>query len=393
MIIRERWLKKIRPFYDSELIKVITGIRRCGKSVILKQISNEINADDSHKIMINFEDMQFNSIQDEISLYNYIKSLIKDTQKYYLFFDEIQNVTGYERAINSFRLLNTSIFITGSNAHLLSGELATMLSGRYISFKIMPFSFAESMEIQGIKNPDDKDLMNYLRYGGMPQRFLMNSEDELKVFFSDLYDSIILKDIVARYKIQNIDLLKRIFTYLARTTSQLFSASSITKFLKNEGRDCSKESLYNYISYIIASCVMNKAPRYDIRGKRVLATLEKYYLADISFAYLNTSKLDIGASLENIVYNELLCRGYDVSVGILRDAEIDFIAEKGNEKLYFQVCYLLASEDTIQREFGAYKKVSDNYPKYVLSTDKYDFSQDGIVHYNLIDWLVGYEQH
>ncbi len=388
MIIRENWLKKIRPFYENELVKVLIGIRRCGKSVILKQITDEITADDGHKIFVNFEDLQFSSLKDELSLYEYVKNHIVDDKKYYLFFDEIQNVEHFEKAINSFRLLNTSIFITGSNAKLLSGELATVLSGRYVSFKILPFSFSEALEIQGIKNADDKALMDYIRWGGMPQRFSMHNDDELKIFLSDLYDSIVLKDIIARYKIQNIDLLNKIFAYLSINMSQIFSGTSIVNFLKSEKRDCSKESLYNYLSFITNSCVMNKAPRYDIQGKKVLSTLEKYYLTDISFARIHSQKIDIGASLENIVYNELLVRGYEVHIGILKNAEIDFIATKGNEKLYFQVCYLLATEETVQREFGAYNSVRDNYPKYVLSLDKFDFSQNGIIHKNLIEWLL-----
>lgn len=388
MIIRETWLKKIRPFYENELIKVLIGIRRCGKSVILKQIANEIKADDAHKIFINFEDLEFNALQDELSLYNYVKTLITDEKKYYLFFDEIQTVQNFEKAINSFRLLNTSIFITGSNAKLLSGELATLLSGRYVSFKILPFTFTEAVEIQGIKNPDEKTLMDYIQWGGMPQRFTVKHDDELKIFLSDLYDSIVLKDVVARYKIQNIALLNKIIDYLSINTSQIFSGTSIANFLKSEKRDCSKESLYNYLTFITNSCIVNKISRYDIQGKRILSTLEKFYLTDVGLARIHSTKIDLGASLENIVYNELISRGYEVHIGILRNAEIDFIAQRGNQKEYFQVCYLLASEETIKREFGAFNSVKDNYPKYVLSLDKFDFSQDGIIHKNIIDWLL-----
>lgn len=388
MVARENWLKKIRPFYESELIKVIIGIRRCGKSVILAQIAHEIKANEVHKIFINFEDLQFSDLKDEMSLYKYVNNLIIDEQKYYLFFDEIQNVMNFEKAINSFRLLNTSIFITGSNANLLSGELVTLLSGRYVSFKILPFTFAEVLEIRRIKDADDEVLMDYIRWGGMPQRFSINTDNELKVFFSDLYDSIVLKDIVARYKIQNVSLLNKIIDYLSINMSQIFSGTSIVKFLKSEQRDCSKESLYNYLSFIINSCIMNKVSRYDIQGKKVLSTLEKYYLADVSLARVHSTKMDIGASLENIVYNELLNRGYEVYIGILKNAEIDFIAQKGNEKIYLQVCYLLASDETVAREFGVYDSVKDNYPKYVLSLDKFDFSQNGIIHKNLIDWLL-----
>ena len=388
MVKRENWLKKIRPFYENELVKVLIGIRRCGKSVILKQIRDEIGSDDSHKIFINFEDLQFSALCDEINLYNYIKSKITDSQKYYLFFDEIQNVLNFEKAVNSLRLLNTSIFITGSNAKLLSGELATLLSGRYVSFRIMPFCFAESLEIQKIEKADDNALMDYIRWGGMPQRFSIQNEEERRIFLSDLYDSIVLKDIISRYKVQNVDLLNRIVTYLSVNRAQIFSGTSIVNFLKSENRECSKETLYNYLSYITNSCVMNKARRYDIHGKKLLSTLEKYYLTDISFARLHSQKIDIGASLENIVYNELICRGYEVQTGVLKNAEVDFIAQKGSEKKYFQVCYLLASEETQKREFGAFDSVGDYYPKFVLSTDHFDFSQNGIIHKNIIDWLL-----
>ena len=388
MVKRENWLKKIRPFYESELIKVIIGIRRSGKSVVLRQIYDEIQADATHEIYINFEDLQFAALTNETELYTHVKNLISDDKKYYLFFDEIQNVANFEKAINSFRLLNTSIFITGSNAKLLSGELATLLSGRYVSFRIMPFSFKECLEIQNIKSADENAFMDYVKWGGMPQRFAMKTDEELRVFLSDLYNSIVLKDIISRYKIPNIDLLSRIFEYLSINMSQLFSGTNIVNYLKSQGRDCPKESLYNYLSFIVNSCVLNKAPRYDIQGKKSLSTLEKYYLADVSFSRIHSAKLDVGASLENIVYNELLCRGYEIKIGILKNAEIDFIAQKGDEKLYFQVCYLLATDETVQREFGAYSSVKDNYPKYVLSMDKFDFSRDGIIHKNIIEWLM-----
>jgi predicted AAA+ superfamily ATPase len=309
-----------------------------------------------------------------------------------LFFDEIQNVANFEKAINSFRLFNTSIFITGSNAKLLSGELATVLSGRYVSFRILPFTFKEALEIQGIENADETALMDYIRWGGMPQRFSIKNNNELKIFYSDLYDSIVLKDIIVRYRIQNIDLLNRIFAYFSINMSQIFSGTSIVNYLKSQNRECSKESLYNYLSFIINSCVMNKVSRYDIHGKKVLATLEKFYLADVSFARIHSDKIDIGASLENIVFNELLNRGYDVKIGILKNAEVDFVAQRGNEKKYFQVCYLLATDETVKREFGAYDNVKDNYPKYVLSLDRFDFSQDGIIHKNIIDWLLENEE-
>ena len=392
MVKRELWLKKIRPFYENELIKVLIGIRRSGKSIILKQIQDELLANGinpNHIIFINFEDLAFSFIKNEIDLHNYIKPQIIDDKKYYLFFDEIQNVQNFEKVLNSLRATqNVSIFITGSNANLLSGELATLLAGRYVTFKIMPFTFVECLQIQNITNPTDSDLMNYLKFGGMPQRFSLSTESEIKTFLSDLYDSIVLKDIISRYKVKNVELLDKIINYLASTSSQIFSASSINNFFKNEGRECSKETLYNYLSYVVQSCVVNKAKRYDISGKKTLSTLEKYYLADTGFANLHSLKFDIGAMLENVVYNELLARGYEIQVGVTSNSEIDFIATKDGQKEYYQVAYILHDENTIKREFGVYQKVKDNFPKFVISADHFDFSQDGIIHKNIIKWLL-----
>ncbi len=392
MVKRELWLKKIRPFYENELIKVLIGIRRSGKSIILKQIQDELLANGinpDHIIFINFEDLAFSFIKNETDLHNYIKPQIIDDKKYYLFFDEIQNVQNFEKVLNSLRATqNVSIFITGSNANLLSGELATLLAGRYVTFKIMPFTFVECLKIQNISNPTDSDLMNYLKFGGMPQRFSLSTESEIKTFLSDLYDSIVLKDIISRYKVKNVELLDKIINYLASTSSQIFSASSINNFFKNEGRECSKETLYNYLSYVVQSCVVNKAKRYDISGKKTLSTLEKYYLADTGFANLHSLKFDIGAMLENVVYNELIARGYEIQVGVTSNSEIDFIATKDGQKEYYQVAYILHDENTIKREFGVYQKVKDNYPKFVISADHFDFSQDGIIHKNIIKWLL-----
>ena len=392
MVKRELWLKKIRPFYENELIKVLIGIRRSGKSIILKQIQDELltnGVNSDHIIFINFEDLDFSFIKNETDLHSYIKPQIVDDKKYYLFFDEIQNVKNFEKVLNSLRATqNVSIFITGSNANLLSGELATLLAGRYVTFKIMPFTFAECLKIQNITNPTDSDLMNYLKFGGMPQRFYLSTESEIKIFLSDLYDSIVLKDIISRYKVKNVELLDKIINYLASTSSQIFSASSINNFFKNEGRECSKETLYNYLSYVVQSCVVNKAKRYDISGKKTLSTLEKYYLADTGFANLHSLKFDIGAMLENVVYNELIARGYEIQVGVTSNSEIDFIATKDGQKEYYQVAYILHDENTIKREFGVYQKVKDNFPKFVISADHFDFSQDGIIHKNIILWLL-----
>lgn len=396
MIKREMYLSKIRPFYESELIKVLIGIRRCGKSVLLKQIKQELveaGKDDTHIIYINFEDLEYNFLCSAEKLNAYVKEKIKDEGKYYLLFDEIQNVEEFERAVNSFRaVMNVSIFITGSNSRLLSGELATLLSGRYVSFRIMPFRFKEVCQLKGIANEavSDTDLMDYILWGGMPQRFQLQTEDETKIFLTDLYNSIVLRDIIQRGKVKDVDILNRIMEYMVQNPSQLFSPTSITKYFESVSRKVSMETLYNYLEHILSAMIMDKAVRYDIRGKQILTRMDKYYLTDLGLGKIKNTgfKTEIGALLENVIYNELLVRGYEVYVGKTPKNEIDFVAIKDGKREYYQVAYLLATEEVVDREFGAYKSVEDNYPKYVLSMDRFDFSRDGIIHKNIVDFLL-----
>jgi len=396
MITREEYLRRIRPFYQSDLIKVLIGIRRCGKSVLLKQIEAELidsGVDESHIIYVNFEDLEYSSIANEMDLHSYIKSKVHDDKRIFLMFDEIQNVTDFEKAINSFRAtMKCSIFLTGSNGKLLSGELATHLSGRYVSFKIMPFSFMELCKIKGIDKESvrDEDFMEYLNYGGMPQRFLMQSETEIKVYLRDLYNSIVLRDIVQRSNIKDVDVLNRIVEYMVMNTSQIFSAKSISNFFESINRKVSTETIYGYLEYITSSLIMNKAVRYDIRGKRILTRSDKYYLTDLGLSKINNTgfKTEIGALLENVIYNELISRGYEVYVGKTAKGELDFVVMDGENRSYYQVAYLLADDKIIQREFGAFDSVKDNFPKYVLSMDKFDFSRDGIKHINILDFLL-----
>ncbi len=395
-MIREAYLVRIRPFYDSDLIKVLTGIRRSGKSVLLRQIEAELvekGVEASCIIYVNFEDLAYSFIANEMDLYKYIMSKIVDNKKFYLMFDEIQNVDHFEKAINSFRAtIKCSIFLTGSNGKLLSGELATHLSGRYVSFRIMPFSFLETCEIKGLTkgNVRDEDFMDYLDYGGMPQRFLMQSVTETKVYLRDLYNSIVLRDIIQRSKINDVDILNRIVEYMVMNTSQTFSAKSISQYFESANRRVSTDTIYVYLEYITSSLIMNKAVRYDIRGKRILTRSDKYYLADLGLAKINNTgfKTEIGALIENVIYNELNHRGYEVYVGKTLKGEIDFIAVDGDHRSYYQVAYLLADENVIQREFGVFESIADNYPKYVLSMDKYNFSRNGIHHVNILDFLL-----
>lgn len=397
MVKRELYLKRIRSFYESDLIKVITGIRRCGKSVLLKQIMDEMKEDhgvtDDHIIYMNLEDMKYAFVKNAMDLYGYVEKLIVDEEKYYIFLDEIQMVEEFERAINSFHATkNVSIFITGSNSRLLSGEMATLLTGRYVSFRVMPFRFQEMCEMLGVKKEEasEKEFMDYITWGGMPQRFYFKTEEETKVFMTDLYDSIVLKDIFWRGQVRDVDALNRLLEYIVLNPSQTFSPTSIAKYFESVNRKVAPDTIYNYMEKIVAAMVMNKAMRYDIRGKRVLTRFDKYYLTDVGFGKIKNTgfKTEIGALIENVVYNELLVRGYEVYVGKTTKGEIDFVAVKDGKKEYYQVAYLLATEDVIEREFGAYKDIQDNYPKYVLSMDRFDFSRDGIIHQNVIDFLM-----
>ena len=396
MIIRERYLKLIRPFYDQDLIKVLIGIRRSGKSVILTQIMDELkqkSIDSKHIIYMNFEDYDYEAYTDPQKLNDYIKEKINDDEKYYIFFDEIQNVDKWERVVNSLRATkNTSIFITGSNSDLLSSDLATHIAGRYVSFKVTPFTFEEVCELLNVTDSRDiEDAFNdYIKWGGMPQRFMQNDDNSKRTYLYDIYDSIIMKDIVKRFNIKDIDLLRRIITYILTTPSQVFSPDSLKKYMQSDSRNVSLETIYNYLDYIVRANLISKAERYDVRGKRILTGKYKYYLTDLGFTNVLSvgRKEQIGSYLENIVYNELIARGYNVNVGTLDNGEIDFIATKFNEKIYIQVAYILSDESVITREFGAYKRIEDNYPKYVLSMDKFDLSQNGIIHKNIIDWLL-----
>ena len=400
MIIREKYLKKIRPFYNQDLIKVITGIRRSGKSVILKQIVNEIKESgvkEENIISINFELSEYSEIKTHKDLDKYISERIINKDKYYLFFDEIQYIKDWEKTVNSYKAKYgnmISIFITGSNSDLLSGELSSLLSGRYVSFKIAPFSFKEVCEFKNYEldkyRLEDK-FTDYVIWGGLPQRFALDDEYSIRTYLTDVYNSIVVKDIINRFNVTDIELFNRIAEYIVITPSQTFSADNLVKYFEvNDDRGVGKTTLYNYLEYMCKAHLINKVDRYDVRGKRILNGKYKYYLTDLGLGQvLNFSKKkQMGAYLENVVYNELVYRGYDVNVGNIENGEIDFIAFKDGNKEYYQVCYYLTDDKVINREFNAYDNVADNYPKYVISMDKFDMSQNGIIHKNIIDWLI-----
>lgn len=399
MIKREMYMKRIRPFIGTDLIKVMTGIRRCGKSVMLDLIKEELvetGVKPSQFISINFEDMNYDHLQTAKALHEEITKRAADIDgKVYLFFDEIQEVRDWEKCINSFRAtLDCDIYITGSNAKLLSGELSTYLGGRYVEFVIYPFSFAEFLELYRSVAPEEsmqKAFQKYLLSGGMP--YLANiryEEAPSKLYLNDLFNSVQLKDIVKRNKIRDVDLLERIISYIIANTGTTFSASSLARYLKNEQRTVAPETILNYIKYCCDAYLFYQVKREDLQGKQLLSSNEKYYIADhgIREAVFGGNMRDINLVLENIVCLELLRRGYKVTVGRNGDKEIDFACDKQGEKLYIQVCYLLASEETVQREFGAYDNIQDNFPKYVVSLDEFDMSRNGIKHLNIRDFLL-----
>lgn len=394
MLKRYMYLHKIRVFYDSNLVKILVGIRRSGKSVILEQIMQELRDKDinkKHIIYVNFEFIEFEELTEYKKLNKYIKEKITDNSKYYLFFDEIQNVENFEKVINSLRASqNVSIFITGSNSRLLSEELSTVLSGRYVSFKINPLSYKEVLELLDVKNSNEEIFENYIKWGSLPNRFEFKNEEAIKNYLYGVFDSIILRDVVERLKIRDTALFNLILQYIIDTIGREFSAENIMNFLKNEGREVSTLTIYSYLDALCKALLIRKVYRYDVHGKAVLKTLNKYYVTDLGIAQIKNKQpqMDKCYAIENIVYNELVIKGYDVYTGKTKKGEIDFVATKPDKKIYIQVAFSIPNEETKKREFEAYNEIQDNYPKYVISLDKLNYEYNGIKHINLIDFLL-----
>ena len=397
MLLREDYLSKIRGFYDSDLIKILVGIRRCGKSVILNQIIEELkdkrNVDEEHIIFINFEFIEFEELLDYKKLNKYIKDKIKDNKIYYLFLDEVQNVDDFERVVNSLRasMKNISIFLTGSNSKMLSDELSSVLSGRYVLFNINPLSYKEYVLLTNKDGYDLDTFWDFAKWGGLPNRCEFTNVIDIKNYLHSVYDSIILRDVVKRLNLKDTILFDMILQYIIETAGREFSADNIIKYLRNENKKISKETLYNYIDALCKALIVKKVYRYDITGKGVLKTLNKYYATDLGIAQIknNNPEFKNYIILENIVYNELINRNYEVYIGKTKTGEVDFLAKKDGNIKYFQVTYEMKdNDDTIEREFGAFKKIEDNYPKYVISLDRVNLSRDGIIHLNLLDFLL-----
>lgn len=397
MIIREAYISQIIPLIDKNLIKVLTGVRRSGKTVLLSQIQDYLLKNGRSKsqiINISLESKKNKKFKDGDVLYEYLISACeKLNAKAYIFLDEIQVVSGWEEVVSSLLVdIDCDVYITGSNSKLLSGELATLIAGRYIQIHVYPFTLSEAkqmLEQNGKFKSDEALFQDYLKYGGLPMRFSLE-EISLEAYLSDTYDAIVVKDIIQRNNIKDTNLLNMILAFLMDNIANPFSARSIVAALKQEGISTTVETVIAYIDYIKKAMVVYSAQRYDIKGKKLLTTNEKYYTVDLGLrnCVKASGEIDYNKLYENIVYLELLYRGYDVKVGKTDDYEIDFVAYKGSDTLYVQVCYLLASTETVEREFGNLERIKDNYPKYVISGDLPDFSRNGIKHYNIIKFLL-----
>lgn len=400
-IIRENYLKKIRPFYDSNYIKVITGIRRCGKSILMSQIIDEIKKqgiDDEHIIVLDLEGKSGKGLTTRTKLEKKLDQLIKDNKKYYIFIDEVQHITKFEIAIASVRVsYNCSLFVTGSNSKMLKGKLQDRLTGRAKEFPMGPFSYSEAVNFKKINNLEigEEDFYDYLKWGGMPQRYEEIDEQGLVAYFQSLYKSIIEKDVYGTHKKINRTMFENVASYIMMTSGRKFSATNIAKFLTHSVSEVELKStaktVSNYEKYIEECFLLSECKPYYISGKVALNGTKKLYAVDLGLrnSFSNAIDTDDSFGLENLVYQELMARGYEVKIGTLRSGEIDFVAIRGKKKCFIQIAYLLDKQSTIEREYGAFNNVKDASPKYVLSLDKYDSSRNGITHLNIIDFLLG----
>lgn len=398
MILRKHYLEQAIPFVDQDLIKIFTGIRRSGKTVLMKQMKDWLldhGRTPDQVLLLNMESLQVRRKAQDGHLYEEILSYAKahPQKKLYLFFDEIQDIPEWQLFINSLRVdIDCDLYITGSNATLLSNELATCLSGRYIQIPVYPFSLKEAKEFQKQQDTyqsDEKLFQDYLRFGGFPQRFYLPDASSAETYLRDLFEAVVLRDVLSRHKIRDTVSLQRILAFVLDNIGNPFSARKISGMLTSAGIKTTIPTVLNQLQWFQEAFIIEAAPRYDIIGKELLTSTEKYYAADLGLrnAIKSSEKLDVSKLYENLVYLEMRTRGYQVRVGKLKNQEIDFICQKGSEKLYIQVAYLLTPQD-MDREFGNLKAVQDNYPKYVISSDPLDMSQDGIIHKNILEFLL-----
>ena len=398
MVKRDLYLDRISSLIDKDIIKIIVGVRRCGKSYMFNLIIEELlerGISKDNILLINFESAKYRNVSNPRELDLLVEDLTKDINgKIYMFFDEIQNVDEWEKSINSFRVdYDCDIYLTGSNSKLLSGELATHLAGRYMEIKMYPFSFKEYLDYKKT-SPNKKAFTDYLIYGGFPFLLSLESEIDKTEYLNDIFNSIFLKDVIERYIIRDAGLLTRIVDFILDNTGKIVSSKSISDYLRSKEKiKVSPKTIYNYLDYLTKACLLYKVQREDLEGKKILSINEKYYCVDQGFNQVRIGRNQINNSriMENIVYFELLRRGYEITIGCIGNYEIDFVCKKMSEKIYVQVTRELTHEDTIEREFRPLLLVKDNYPKYVISTDEFDMSRDGIKHMNILDFLLSDE--
>lgn len=393
MIERAEYLEKLKKWKDKDLIKVITGIRRCGKSTIFDLFIDYLKScgiNDEHIISVNLESPEY-KFNDYMELYNYVNEKITDNDDYYVFLDEVQNVFEFQKAVDGLYIKkNVDVYITGSNAYLLSGELATLLSGRYIEIKVLPLSFKEYKDYLNVEG-DEKLYLKYVNNSSFPYALKLDSEDEIDVYLDSIYNTIIVKDIVTRKKIADTSMLKSVTEFLFSSIGNAMSVKKIADTMTSKGRSISVHTVDSYLESLTESFIFNKVSRYDIKGKQYLETNEKYYATDVTMRYalLGRKNLDVGHILENVVYLELIRRGYKVYIGKVDDNEVDFVVENKDGRTYFQVAYTTRDKNTLLRELTPLQKINDHYPKYILTMDldpKTDY--DGIVKMNVLDWLL-----
>jgi len=395
-ILRTEYLQILKDFKDKDIIKIVTGIRRCGKSTLMEIFQDylrENGVDENHIISINFEDYKYVDLLEPKALHTYVQDKLIDNKMYYVFFDEIQNVKDFPRVVDSFNLKkNIDIYITGSNAYMLSSEIATFLSGRYVEVKMLPLSFKEFVEFTGDRKELGKKYLNYLKYSSFPYTTMLDeNEERITEYLQGIYSTVMLKDIISRKKVSDVMMLESVIRFMFDNIGNLMSTKKISDTMTSDGRKVDVKTVEKYISALMESFIVYQAKRYDVKGKNYLKTLDKYYVVDIGLRYmlLGTKNTDIGHILENVIYLELIRRGYKVYVGKVESEEVDFVAMNSKETIYYQVSASVRDEGALTRELRPLKKITDNYPKYILTLDEDpDADYDGIRRINAIDFLL-----